>query len=205
MSFLRASRCSRFLDQPGPLARRGSLPGRRSSCRRTSHRVTGGSSLRRTQRPPSGLRRRCRRLPCSGVFLPGTRRASPVSIATLRCVPPSLPRRNRLRLSASVLPPPMLPSPRYEWLGFRTNLDEACTTFDTCGPRRRSPALTPGLSGGTAPRFRHSNASPQLHGSLAVTVSRFSLAGLHRLSSGHAVYEDEHVGRERVRARGRAT
>jgi len=68
----------RSLDQPGPLARRGSHPGRRSSKRRASRRVTGGSSLRRTQRPPSGLRRRCRRLPCSGVFLPGTRRASPV-------------------------------------------------------------------------------------------------------------------------------
>ena len=70
--------CSRSLDQPGPLARRGSHPGRRSSTRRASRRVTGGSSLRRTQRPPSGLRRRRRRLPCSGVFLPGARRASPV-------------------------------------------------------------------------------------------------------------------------------
>jgi hypothetical protein len=39
------------------------------------------------------------------------------SNATLRCVLPSLPRRNRLRLSASVLPPPMPPSPRYVWLG----------------------------------------------------------------------------------------
>jgi hypothetical protein len=63
---------------------------------------------------------------------------------------------------------------------------EDCTTFDACGPQRRSPASPPGLSGGTAPCFRHSNASPQLHGSLAVTVSRFSLAGLHRLCSGHA-------------------
>jgi hypothetical protein len=45
---------------------------------RASRRVTGGSSLRRTQRPPSGLRRRCRRLPCSGGFLPGASRASPV-------------------------------------------------------------------------------------------------------------------------------
>src|ERR1019366_3164328 len=56
-----------------------------------------------------------------------------------------------------------------------------------CGPQRRFPALQPDLSGGTTPCFRHSNVSPQLHGSLAVTVSRFSLAGLHRLSSGHAV------------------
>ena len=36
-----------------------------------SHRVTGGSLLLRAQRPPSGLRRRCRRLPCSGDFFPG--------------------------------------------------------------------------------------------------------------------------------------
>ena len=51
-----------------------------------------------------------------------------------------------------------------------------------------APRPASGLSGGTAPRFRHSDASPQLHGSLAVTVSSFfSLAGLHRLSSGHAI------------------
>src|ERR1019366_1078343 len=46
--------------------------------------------------------------------------------------------------------------------------------------RRRSAAPAfdeePDLSGGTTPCFRHSNVSPQLHGSLAVTVSRFSLA-----------------------------
>ena len=70
---------SRSLDQPGPLARPGlATPGRRSSCGRASRRVTGGSSLRRAQRPPSGLRRRCRRLPCSEGFLLGARRASPV-------------------------------------------------------------------------------------------------------------------------------
>src|ERR1019366_4488268 len=106
---------------------------------------------------------------------------------TLRCVLPSLPRRNRPRLSASVLPRPMLPSPFHERLGFRTCSHGACSTFDACGPQRRFPALQPDLSGGTTPCFRHSNVSPQLHGSLAVTVSRFSLAGLHRLSSGHAV------------------
>src|SRR5713101_606751 len=35
--------------------------------------------------------------------------------ATLRCVLPSLPRRNPSRLSASVLPRPVLPSPVPEW------------------------------------------------------------------------------------------
>jgi hypothetical protein len=48
--------------------------------RRGSRRVTGGSSLLRAQRPPSDLRRRCRRLPCSEVFLLGVRRVSPVPI-----------------------------------------------------------------------------------------------------------------------------
>ncbi len=40
-----------------------------------SHRVTDGSSLRWTQRHPCDLRRRCRRLPCSEVFLLGVTRA----------------------------------------------------------------------------------------------------------------------------------
>jgi hypothetical protein len=191
---LRAFPRSRSLDRPGPLARRGSLPGRRSSCRRASRRITSGSSLRPTQRPPSGLRSP---LPAPTLL----RRLSPrgqegftSSNATLRCVLPSLPRRNQLRLSASVLPPPMLPSPLLEWLGFRTLLHGACSTFDACGPQRRFPALQPSLSGGTTPCFRHSNASPQLHGSLAVTVSRFPLAGSHRLSSGHAENENENEG-----------
>ena len=89
----------------------------------------------------------------------------------------------------------MLPSPVFEGLGFRTILHGACKTFDACGPQRRFPALQPDLSGGTTPCFRYSDASPQLHGSLAVTVSRLSLAGLHRLSSGHAAqeYEEEDV------------
>jgi len=56
----------------------------------------------------------------------------------------------------------MLPSPVLEGLGFQTCSHEACTTFDTCGPQRRSPAFQPDLSGGTAPCFRHSYASPQL-------------------------------------------
>jgi hypothetical protein len=35
----------------------------------------------------------------------------------------------------------MLPSPRYVWLGFRIHPDGACTTFDACGPQRRSPTF----------------------------------------------------------------
>src|ERR1019366_3454123 len=64
----------------------------------------------------------------------------------LRCVLPSLPRRNRPRLSASVLPRPMLPSPFHERLGFRPWSHGACSTFDACGPQRRFPALQPDLT-----------------------------------------------------------
>src|SRR5262245_18586843 len=63
-----------------------------------SRRVTGGSPLLWAQRTPSGLRRCCQRLPCSDVFLVGTRRASPVSYPTLSDVLPSLPRQGRRRL-----------------------------------------------------------------------------------------------------------
>ena len=45
-----------------------------------SRSVTRGSSLVLAQRTPFGLRRRRRRLPFSGVFLPGAGRASPVSM-----------------------------------------------------------------------------------------------------------------------------
>jgi len=103
------------------------------------------------------------------------------SDTTPRCVLPSLPRRNPPQ-PTSVLPRPVLPSPVLEWLGFRTCVHGACLTFDTCGPQRRFPALPPDLSGGTAPCFRDSNASPQLRSFLALTTSRLSLAGLHRLS-----------------------
>ncbi len=79
---LSSSRCLPSSAECRPAGPLRNVAGSRSrSVRRLmagSRRVTGGSSLLRAQRPPSGLRRRCQRLHCSGGFLSGARRASPV-------------------------------------------------------------------------------------------------------------------------------
>lgn len=179
-SFVRGSSTSRVI----PLARRGSHPARRSLSAGVPRHyprfiaLTGPAATLRSSSPlpaPTLLRELSSR----------DREGFTCSDPTLRCVLPSLPRRNRPR-PASVPPRPMLPSPVLGWLGFRELPHEACLTFDTCGPQRCSPVSQPDLSGDTASCFRHSNASPQLRRFLVLSTSRLSLAGLHRLSAGHA-------------------
>ena len=58
--------------------RRSRPTGSRGVRVRGSRGATRGSSLLSAQRTPSGLQRRHRRLPCSGVLVPGAGRASPV-------------------------------------------------------------------------------------------------------------------------------
>ena len=116
---LRASPCSRFLDQPGPLARRDSLS--------RSPLLSKASVAPHYQRffaptDPAATLRPSAPLPTPTLLRglsPRDREGFTSFNATLRCVLPSLPRRNPSRLSASVLPRPVLPSPVLEWLGFR--------------------------------------------------------------------------------------
>jgi len=89
---------------------------------------------------PLAFGRRCRRLPCSGAFLPG-----PGGLHQFQCNP---------SLRAAVITPPESAAavsqrssaadaafaPSRE-LGFRTLSHGACTTFDACGPQRRSRPL----------------------------------------------------------------
>jgi hypothetical protein len=127
-----------------------------------SPRLYEGSRLVRAQRPPSGLRRCCQHLPFSGVFLPGTRRASPVSIqpfpACCRHYPAGSDRgisqdfhgrfclRQDLRGSAP-----------------RVSSHEAYTAFVTYGPQGRSPTCRRVCQEAPPPAFA-CEASPQLHG-----------------------------------------
>src|SRR5258708_632341 len=183
---LRAFPRSRSLDQPGPLARRGSPPVA------APLQASVPPRYRRFFALPGPAVALWPAVPVAGAYLaPGCFSPGPGGLHQFQRYP---------SLRAAVVPPPEPDAA----INQRSSAPDAafavhraarlpdpiriedCTTFDACGPQRRSPASPPVLSGGTAPGFRHSNASPQLHGSLAVTVSRFSLAGLHRLPSGHA-------------------
>src|ERR1019366_3012064 len=113
------------------------------------------------------------------------------SCVSLRCVLPSLPRWNRSRLSASVLPRPMLPSPVLEWLGFQIGSHGACTTFDTCA---RSVASRP--YAGFVRRYRAVLSPLQRVSSASTAPWPLPCRGFHSLgctafSSGHAEHEDE--------------
>ena len=122
--------------------------------------------------PPSGLQRCRQRLPCSGGFLPGTRRASPVSVypvpACCRHYPAGSGRglsqdfrdrcclRQDLRGSAS-----------------RTAPHEACLTFDSYGPQGCSPSPARVCQEAPPPPCG-CEASPQLHGAGSCHVGTFT-------------------------------
>src|SRR5262249_41416099 len=74
--------------------------------------------------------RRCRRLPCSEVFLPGIQEGFTCFDTTLRCVLPSLPRRNRT-LPASFFAIRCCLCPKSRGLASSVTAYGACTTFDT--------------------------------------------------------------------------
>ncbi len=158
-----------------------------------SLRVTGGSPLLRAQRPPSRLRRCCQRLPFSEDFLPGARRASPVSVqpfpACCRHYPAGSGRgvsqrfrgrcclRRDLRGSASRISP-----------------HEACTTFDSYGPQGRSPSQARVCQKAPPPPFG-CEASPQLHGSGSCHVGTFT----HWVVSTFLVTADPDMRVSRIR------
>jgi hypothetical protein len=140
---------------------------------------------------PRVFGRRCRRLPCSGVFLPGTR-----GLHQFQCNP-SLRAAVITPLESAaainqVLPQPMLPSPVLERLGFQVLFSRGLHDVRCLRPA----ASLPGLAAGFVRRSRAALTPLQRVSSaswlLAFTMSGFSLDGLHRLSSGHAEDVDEH-------------
>ena len=92
---LYASLRPRYIGQPGPFARlRGPLASLPPVLTARSHRVTGGSSLLRAQRPPSGLRSLLPAPTFLRGLLPRDQEGFASSGATHAVVPPLLPRRN---------------------------------------------------------------------------------------------------------------
>ena len=143
-----------------PLLRAGSL------------RITGGSPLVRAQRPPSGLQRCRQRLPCSGGFLPGTRRASPVSVHPVPACCRHYPAGSGRGLSQDFRDQCCL---RQDLRGSasRTAPHEACSTFDSYGPQGCSPSPARVCQEAPPPPCG-CEASPQLHGAGSCHVGTFT-------------------------------
>lgn len=137
-----------------------------------SLRVTGGSPLLRAQRPPSGLRRCCQRLPFSGGFLSGARRASPVSAQPFPACCRHYPAGSGRGVSQGFLGRCCL---RQDLRGSasRGSPHEACTTFDSYGPQGRSPSPAR-VCQEAPPPPSGCEASPRLHGSGSCHVGTFT-------------------------------
>jgi len=127
-----------------------------------SLRVTEGSSLVRTQRPPTGLRRCCQRLPFAGRFLPGARRASPVPAQPFPTCCRHYPAGSDRGISQTFRGRCCL---RQDLRGSASRFSphEACSTFDSYGPQGRSPDQARVCQEAPPPPFG-CEASPRLHG-----------------------------------------
>jgi hypothetical protein len=182
---------SRFLDQPGPLARTSSPSLVACSWRRPTTLLVVHHSAE-----PSGNPLTSTRAELSEVFLLGSGGSSPVPVASLRYVPPPLPRWSSPR--SNLFPCRVLPSPSFEGLGLHCLSFRGLHDVRYLRPIASLPGL-PGFVGG-----HHAVLSLLLRVLPAsqlrfLVASRFSLAGLHRLSSGHS------EGQEKARSRRRRT
>ena len=139
---------------------------------------------------PSGLPlvfgRRCRRLPCSEVFLLGTRRGSPVPThpfltccrhypAGALCGFSQFSATGFAFASSREARPPVC------------SVHGACSAFDTCGPSGRFP--TPGRICQEAPRWSCPFARLLSFMFLAPFMLGLSPTGMRRLPSGHGGHD----------------
>ncbi len=148
-----------------------------------SRRIAGGSLLLRTQRPPSGLRRRYRRLPFSSVSL-GTRRASLVPYTSLLCVLSPFPRRDCVRFQSAF---------RSQFCLRQATRGSAPSAFHfrgllsvhSLGPADSFPNLHPVCRG--APHLAFASMRPSHFVAQTLSTWRLSLPGLYRPFPRHSV------------------